>query len=160
MPQIASETEPFTEWTTHLCDCFEDVSTCCYGFWCCPCLACTVSGRFGENYCLPICDILTPSVMAACGIPVFVPPAVYGMRASIRNRYKIKGSLCKDIGVSCFCVWCAWCQMHRELKHRNKAPAVVNMQNQTVINMQPQMMMPVYPNSGGMVNQAVVVNTH
>ncbi|KAK7889000.1 hypothetical protein WMY93_024560 [Mugilogobius chulae] len=44
------------EWGTALFDCFEDVSTCCYGWWCAPCLACTVSGRLKECYFLPICD--------------------------------------------------------------------------------------------------------
>uniref|UniRef100_A0A3Q0RYD2 Plac8 onzin related protein 3 n=1 Tax=Amphilophus citrinellus TaxID=61819 RepID=A0A3Q0RYD2_AMPCI len=92
-----------------LLDCFEDASTCCYGFWCGPCLACTVSGRFGENNCLPLCDIF-------CGVPI--PPAALSVRAAMRNRYGIKGSLCNDIFVSCCCASCSWCQMHRELKHR------------------------------------------
>lgn len=41
-----------------------------------------------------------------------------------------QGSYCKDITASCFCVWCSWCQMHRELKYRNKHTTVV-------VNMQP-----------------------
>ncbi|XP_028443995.1 cornifelin homolog A isoform X3 [Perca flavescens] len=86
----------------------------CYGFWCCPCLACTVSGRFGENRCLPLCDICSPAILAALGIPLCAaPPAGLSLRAAMRNRYGIKGSLCKDIAVSCFCGWCNWCQMHR-----------------------------------------------
>lgn len=40
-----------------------------------------------------------------------------------------QGSYCKDIAASCFCVWCSWCQMHRELKYRKKGtPVIVNMQ--------------------------------
>uniref|UniRef100_A0A665VFI8 Plac8 onzin related protein 6 n=1 Tax=Echeneis naucrates TaxID=173247 RepID=A0A665VFI8_ECHNA len=121
---MASET---SEWNSELCDCFESASTCCYGFWCCPCLACTVSGRFGENRCLPLCDVCTPAIMTACGVPLFVPPVAVALWASLRNRYKIKGSICKDIIASCFCVWCVWCQMHRELKDRKKhSPVVVN----------------------------------
>uniref|UniRef100_A0A3Q1F0M4 Cornifelin-like n=1 Tax=Acanthochromis polyacanthus TaxID=80966 RepID=A0A3Q1F0M4_9TELE len=77
--------KPLTDWNSGLLDCFEDVSTCCYGFWCGPCLSCTVSGRFGENYCLPLCDI------CACG----APPARLSIRAAMRYRYGIKGSLCK-----------------------------------------------------------------
>uniref|UniRef100_A0A665VFA0 Plac8 onzin related protein 6 n=1 Tax=Echeneis naucrates TaxID=173247 RepID=A0A665VFA0_ECHNA len=123
---MASET---SEWNSELCDCFESASTCCYGFWCCPCLACTVSGRFGENRCLPLCDVCTPAIMTACGVPLFVPPVAVALWASLRNRYKIKGSICKDIIASCFCVWCVWCQMHRELKDRKKhSPVVVNVQ--------------------------------
>uniref|UniRef100_A0AAX7V0N8 Plac8 onzin related protein 6 n=1 Tax=Astatotilapia calliptera TaxID=8154 RepID=A0AAX7V0N8_ASTCA len=129
--------KPLTDWDSGLCDCFEDAHTCCYGFWCGPCLACTVSGRFGENYCLPLCDILGSAALAACGIPLCVPPAVLSVRAAMRNRYGIKGSLCKDIAVSCFCALCSWCQMHRELKHRKKTPTVITIENNTVYNMQP-----------------------
>ncbi|KAI4829226.1 hypothetical protein KUCAC02_023283 [Chaenocephalus aceratus] len=95
--------EPEKAWSSALLDCFEDINTCCYGFWCGPCLACTVSGR-----------------------------------AAMRNRYHIKGSLCNDVAVSCFCQRCSWCQMHRELKYRNTIPVVINMQHQTVIQMQNQ----------------------
>lgn len=41
-----------------------------------------------------------------------------------------QGSYCKDIATSCFCVWCSWCQMHRELKYRKKNTTVV-------VNIQP-----------------------
>uniref|UniRef100_A0A3B5LKZ2 Plac8 onzin related protein 6 n=1 Tax=Xiphophorus couchianus TaxID=32473 RepID=A0A3B5LKZ2_9TELE len=110
---LMSETPPIA-WKSGLFDCFEDVNTCCYGFWCCPFLACTVSRRFGENYCLPLCDMLCPVVFAACGMPLFFTPAALSLRASIRNKHGIKGSLCEDIFASCCCVWCSWCQMHRE----------------------------------------------
>ncbi|XP_061680584.1 cornifelin-like [Syngnathoides biaculeatus] len=125
--------EPLTDWESGLCDCFENASTCCYGFWCCPCLACTVAGKYGENRCLPLCDIFSPGVCVSCGIPVFLPPAVLSLRASMRSRYGIKGSLCKDILASCFCMWCSWCQMHRELKHQRKTPTIINVHNQTVV---------------------------
>ncbi|XP_059197649.1 uncharacterized protein LOC131978142 [Centropristis striata] len=129
--------QPETDWNSGLCDCFEDASTCCYGFWCGPCIACTVSERFGENRFLPICDICGPVILSFCGIPLAVPPAVLSLRVAVRNKYGIKGSVCKDIlAVSC-CGWCAWCQMHRELKHRKKTPSVINVQNQTIVQMQP-----------------------
>ncbi|CAJ1060997.1 placenta-specific gene 8 protein-like%2C partial [Xyrichtys novacula] len=136
--------QPLVDWDSGLCDCFEEASTCCYGFWCCPCLACTVSGRLGENRCLPLCDICSPAILAVCGHPLFIPPAGLSVRAALRNRYGIKGSLCRDIAVACFCGWCNWCQMHRELKHRKKTPTVINMQNQTIFTTQPPpvMMMP------------------
>uniref|UniRef100_A0A8C5DIR6 PLAC8 family protein n=1 Tax=Gouania willdenowi TaxID=441366 RepID=A0A8C5DIR6_GOUWI len=75
---------PLIDFNTGLFGCFED------GCWCCPCLACTVSGRFGENICLPLCDIITLVCFSACGIPLFVPPAGVTMTASMRNRYGIK----------------------------------------------------------------------
>ncbi|XP_055364357.1 cornifelin homolog A-like isoform X2 [Betta splendens] len=100
----------------------------CYGFWCCPCLACSVSKDFGENTCLPLCDILSPAITSALGIPLCVPPAVLSMRVAMRHRYNIHGSVCKDIATSCFCEWCSWCQMQRELKHRKKNVPVMVMQ--------------------------------
>nr|XP_033937003.1 uncharacterized protein LOC117445424 isoform X1 [Pseudochaenichthys georgianus] len=172
--------EPEKAWSSALLDCFEDTNTCCYGFWCGPCLACTVSGRFGENYCFPLCDIVPLCTSAIIGLPICVPPAVLSTRAAMRNRYHIKvrydacevytndvcyishdkfnqsealssiqlnmllffgslqGSLCNDVAVSCFCQWCSWCQMHRELKYRNIIPVVINMQHQTVVQMQNQ----------------------
>ncbi|XP_054908192.1 uncharacterized protein LOC129374026 [Poeciliopsis prolifica] len=122
---------PLKQWKSGLFDCFEDVSTCCYGFWCCPCLACTVSRRFGENPCLPLCDILTCCTIPLGGTPFTIPPAALALRASIRVKRGLQGSLCTDLVASCCCVWCSWCQMHRELK--DDTPHVVVVQ-------QPQML--------------------
>uniref|UniRef100_A0A8D3BGG7 Cornifelin-like n=1 Tax=Scophthalmus maximus TaxID=52904 RepID=A0A8D3BGG7_SCOMX len=120
---------PLTEWNSDLCACCEDARYCCYGFWCCSCIACAVSEKFGEHRCLPILDICSPAITACCGCPCCVAPAALALRVGIRHRYGIQGSLCKDIAVSCFCEWCAWCQMHRELKYRmNNHTVVVNMQ--------------------------------
>ncbi|XP_041647946.1 cornifelin-like [Cheilinus undulatus] len=149
---MAVTVQPLTDWNTGLFDCCDDVSTCCYGFWCCPCLACTVSGRFGENRCLPLCDICSPAVVSALGIPLCAPPAALSLRAAIRHRHAIKGTLCKDIATSCFCSWCSWCQMNRELKYRKKNTAVV-------VNVQPPpvMMAPGNAPPAGFVNQPVVM---
>ncbi|KAF7663957.1 hypothetical protein LDENG_00194040 [Lucifuga dentata] len=112
---------PLQNWNTDLFDCCSDTKTCCYAFWCCPCFACSTSADFGTNRCLPLCDILSPAIIAACGIPLCVPPAALSLRVAIRYKYGIKGSLCKDIATSCFCEWCAWCQMAREIKHQKKS---------------------------------------
>uniref|UniRef100_A0A672IWG7 Plac8 onzin related protein 2 n=1 Tax=Salarias fasciatus TaxID=181472 RepID=A0A672IWG7_SALFA len=100
-------------WNTGLCDCCEDTSTCCYGFWCCPCLACTcqiISERTGV--CLPLCDLFSPAIFA-----------------SLLSIASLQGSLCKDIAVSCFCSTCSWCQIHRKLKEHRKAPIIINVHN-------------------------------
>ncbi|XP_024133886.1 protein PLANT CADMIUM RESISTANCE 11 isoform X2 [Oryzias melastigma] len=159
---IVMEEKKLKEWNTALFDCFEDASTCCYGFWCGPCLACTVSGRFGEAYCLPVCDVMT-SASQFVGVPVCVPPVAVSMRAAMRNRYGIKGSIAGDIVASCCCTWCSWCQMHRELKHQRKAPVVINMQQQQVIhmqpNLQPMMMMPTVPMAPMYMSQPQTIMT-
>nr|XP_061790906.1 cornifelin homolog B-like [Nerophis lumbriciformis] len=131
-----SSKQTLTDWNSDLFDCCQDRSSCCYGFFCCPCLACSVAGKFGENRCLPLCDICSsafgiplfsppaalslsitcsPAVWTASKIPLIAPPAALSLRAGIRNRYGVKGSLCEDIIASCCCLWCTWCQMHREL---------------------------------------------
>ncbi|XP_076026311.1 cornifelin-like [Genypterus blacodes] len=127
-----------TNWSSGLFDCFDDTPSCCYGFWCCPCFACSTSGKFGENSCLPLCDILTPALLAACGIPLCVPPAAVTMRVAIRHKYGIKGSLCKDIITSCFCEWCSWCQMAREMKHHKQMAKAGKAQPDTVVVLQNQ----------------------
>ncbi|KAM7012641.1 cornifelin homolog A-like isoform 1-T2 [Tautogolabrus adspersus] len=150
-------TEPLVEWETGLFGCSEEIGTCCYGFWCCPCLACTVSEKFGENPCLPLYDFCISSTLAALGLPLFAPPAGLSLRAAMRNRYGIKGSLCEDIAIACCCGSCSWCQMHRELKHRKKKPTVVNVQNATVFATQPAPVMMMMPQ--GFVNQQGVITT-
>uniref|UniRef100_A0A3B3UZP0 Plac8 onzin related protein 6 n=1 Tax=Poecilia latipinna TaxID=48699 RepID=A0A3B3UZP0_9TELE len=111
LPDKMTET-PLKQWKSGLFDCFEDANTCCYGFWCCPFLACTVSRRFGENPCLPLCDMLVSSTVVVFGVSFVIPPVALSLRASIRNKRGLKGSLYSDILTSCCCVWCSWCQMH------------------------------------------------
>uniref|UniRef100_A0A3P9M5C6 Uncharacterized protein n=1 Tax=Oryzias latipes TaxID=8090 RepID=A0A3P9M5C6_ORYLA len=79
-----------SEWNSGLLSCCDDMSSCCYGFWCFPCLACTVAGSFGENRCLPLCDICSPAAFSSFGIPLCVPPAGLSLRVGIRHMYGIK----------------------------------------------------------------------
>lgn len=108
--------QPLTNWNSGLFSCCDNMSSCkevsssfspfgpirlfadgdpacfsgCYGFWCCPCLACSVSGQAGANRCLPLCDIFSPAVLSACSVPLFVPPALLSVRVGLRQRYGIK----------------------------------------------------------------------
>ncbi|KAI5104538.1 plac8 onzin related protein 6 [Silurus meridionalis] len=84
-------------WSSGLCDCCEDMSTCCFGFWCPCCLMCTTSQEFGECLCLPLLDM--------CFGPI-IPPAAYSLRSAMRERYRI--------------------QMARELKLRRQPQVFVN----------------------------------
>ncbi|XP_058493552.1 cornifelin homolog B-like [Solea solea] len=124
--------QPLPKWSTGLFACCEDSQSCCFGFWCCACVACSVSKKAGEHRCLPMNDFCVYGLLTAVGMPLYVPPAALSLRVGIRKKYGIENSLCNDITVSCFCVWCSWCQMHRELKIREKSDAVV------LVNMQPR----------------------
>ncbi|XP_051540834.1 cornifelin-like [Myxocyprinus asiaticus] len=126
-PHVKVKTQ-MSAWSTGLFDCCQDMNSCCYAYWCCPCFACSTTGEFGESTCLPLIDLLGPGLMAAFGMVVCVPPVTLGMRVAVRHRYDIGGSLFEDILVSCCCVWCSWCQMNREIKERKKPITVVTMQ--------------------------------
>ncbi|KAK0135575.1 PLAC8-like protein 1 [Merluccius polli] len=85
----------------------KDEITGCFGLWCCPCHACSTAKKAGECLCLPLLD--------SCGI---IPPAAMAMRLSMRRRYQIEGTLCKDCVYATFCYACTWCQISRELNSR------------------------------------------
>uniref|UniRef100_A0A672S2N1 Cornifelin homolog B-like n=1 Tax=Sinocyclocheilus grahami TaxID=75366 RepID=A0A672S2N1_SINGR len=83
-------------WNSGICDCCEDLNSCCFAYWCFPCFTCATTGNFGESTCLPLLDIF------------------------VRYKYHIGGSICEDIMMTCCCIWCSWCQMSREIKARKK----------------------------------------
>ncbi|XP_059208173.1 cornifelin homolog B-like [Centropristis striata] len=104
-PLIVSSVE--AEWASRICDCCDNKKECCFAFWCCPCFACKTTKRFGQCLCLPLLDIFS------CCHPITM-----SMRVSVRHRYSIKGSLCKDCLCSTFCLPCVWCQMSREMNEQ------------------------------------------
>ncbi|TNN45994.1 hypothetical protein EYF80_043803 [Liparis tanakae] len=68
------------EWTSGLCECCLETSDCCYGFWCCPCFACSTSRLLGHSLCLPLLDV--------CGC--VIRPITTAMRVHVRQRYGIR----------------------------------------------------------------------
>ncbi|XP_071334068.1 placenta-specific gene 8 protein-like [Trachinotus anak] len=97
------------QWSTGICDCFDDVHVCCCGFWCFPCFACKTTYDFGEFCCLPLLDNLGMT----CPQPISM-----SMRVAVRNRYGIQGDMTSDCVHTTFCTICSWCQMAREIKRR------------------------------------------
>ncbi|XP_041361740.1 cornifelin homolog A-like [Gigantopelta aegis] len=86
-------------WSTGLCGCCEDISSCCLGCWC-PCgLACRVAMDMGESCCAPCCAGILP------------------LRTKLRVQHNIRGSILLDCCVVCWCPCCALCQMAREQTH-------------------------------------------
>uniref|UniRef100_A0A672LIT1 Cornifelin homolog A-like n=1 Tax=Sinocyclocheilus grahami TaxID=75366 RepID=A0A672LIT1_SINGR len=103
------------QWSSGICDCCQDVPECCFSFWCFPCFACATARKHGECLCLPLLDGF------GC-----IPPITMAMRVSVRTRYGIQGTICKDCVYSTFCGVCAWCQMSREMNVRENNISLVH----------------------------------
>ncbi|KAK7909505.1 hypothetical protein WMY93_014189 [Mugilogobius chulae] len=95
------------EWSTGLCECYKDMGDCCCALCCLPLFTCRVTHALGVCPCLPLLDCMS------C-----VPPASLAMRASVRERYGIKGSVWSDCVLGCCCYPLSWLQISRELKRR------------------------------------------
>ncbi|KAM3848219.1 PLAC8-like protein 1 [Vipera latastei] len=88
-------------WSTGLFDICSDKTICLCGLLCSPCLECRLASKYGECFCFPL---LLGSTLA--------------LRAGIRERYSIHGTLCED-WMAVHCCWpCAICQMAREMRMR------------------------------------------
>ncbi|KAL5544735.1 hypothetical protein UlMin_008519 [Ulmus minor] len=116
---VAYGSQPAGQWTTGLCDCCEDTSS-CMTTWCCPFIT------FGRN-----AEIIdrgkTSCGSAGCKFYIlscfaFLYSCTY--RTKLRAHYNLPEEPCKDCCVHCFCTACAICQEYRELKNRGLDPAL------------------------------------
>ncbi|XP_029437146.1 cornifelin homolog B-like [Rhinatrema bivittatum] len=114
------------EWSSGICDCFDDCGVCCFAFWCFPCFMCKTADEYGECLCLPLLDMLGKGLH----------PITMAMRSGMRERYGIKGSICNDCCIVCWCCSCAWCQMSREMKSRKQPLTIVNAQSINIPHVQ------------------------
>ncbi|KAB5548621.1 hypothetical protein PHYPO_G00057710 [Pangasianodon hypophthalmus] len=100
---VTTITQTGGDWSTGLCDVCDDVSTCLAGAFIPCCLEVSLAHQYGECLCLPL-----------------LPASTFAMRVAIRERFKIRGSVCEDwVTVYC-CYPLAVCQMTREMKRRLK----------------------------------------
>ncbi|XP_030635120.1 placenta-specific gene 8 protein-like [Chanos chanos] len=136
-PTVSTLAVQSNQWHTGICDCFDDCDVCCFAFWCFPFFACRTASDFGECFCLPLVD------NTLC-YGVSLPPISLAMRAAVRNRYGIEGSLMSDCMYTAFCNTCSWCQMAREIKRRKATITVINSQS-TVISAPPVVVSPPPP---------------
>ncbi|KAL4659755.1 PLAC8-like protein 1 [Arapaima gigas] len=91
-------------WSTGLFNVCSDMTTCLLGTFFPFCLDLNLAHHYGECLCLPL-----------------LPGSTFAMRVGIRERFKIRGSVCEDcLAVHC-CYPLAICQMIREMKKRLKS---------------------------------------
>ncbi|XP_046348217.1 placenta-specific gene 8 protein-like [Haliotis rufescens] len=94
-------------WSTGLCGCFEDVMGCLCVMFCQECYGCHLASKAGETCCLPCC----------------VPYWLVSLRAHIRGKHNIQGSICDDCCMVVCCYQCTMCQLSREINNINNGRA-------------------------------------
>ncbi|CAL1392792.1 unnamed protein product [Linum trigynum] len=103
-------------WSTGLCDCFDDCSSCCLTAWC-PCVA---FGRIAE---------IVDRGQTSCGLSGTVYALMLWMfgcacilscfyRSKMRGQLFLEEQPCPDCLVHLFCEGCALCQEYRELQNK------------------------------------------
>ncbi|KAI4313746.1 hypothetical protein L6164_026701 [Bauhinia variegata] len=103
-------------WSTHLCDCFSDMSICCLTFWC-PCVTFGLIAEKADNGSKPclLSAICYVSVAFLIGCPNFYS---FPYRTKLRRQYSLQASPCEDCMVHCFCEPCALCQEYLEIQNQ------------------------------------------
>ncbi|KAI5077708.1 hypothetical protein GOP47_0007532 [Adiantum capillus-veneris] len=109
------------QWTTGLCGCFEDLSSCCCSC-CCPCIP------VGQ-----VVNVLDSGNTSCCegGLIFCVLESLTGLgclytcgyRKKLRMRFGLSADPCNDFLTDCCCLCCSIAQTHRELKNRNMDPS-------------------------------------
>jgi Cys-rich protein (TIGR01571 family) len=100
-----------------LCGCFNDMPTCCFGFWCHPCLYGINAEKIDGSSCVGSCLVYClTSIFHLCWLPHM------SKRKTLRMKYRLKEEPCHDCLVTAFCAGCSVCQEARELKTRGTHP--------------------------------------
>jgi len=134
-------------WSTDLCGCFADGSSCCIGLFCPCCLygenQQQLDGESSQTHC---CIYFMVSLIGCCCIPHM------SRRRLLRQKFGLIEE-CDDCIVTALCAPCANCQESRELRYHSKgAPAPQVM----VVNQSPPQPAPVVQESAVAQQYAVV----
>nr|AAI29487.1 Zgc:158845 protein [Danio rerio] len=87
------------EFQTGLMSCCEDMSICCCGLFCLPCMGCSIASDMNE------------CCLCGLGMP---------MRSVYRTKYNIQGSMSTDFCIVYNCMPCAACQLKRDIEIRKR----------------------------------------
>ncbi|KAL2546496.1 Protein PLANT CADMIUM RESISTANCE 2 [Forsythia ovata] len=103
-------------WSTDLCHCCHDVSSCCLTCWC----PCVTFGRIAEIVDRGSTSCGVSGVLYAMMLCLTGCSCLYSCfyRPKLRGQYFLDESPCTDCCVHCCCETCALCQEYRELKNQ------------------------------------------
>ncbi|KAJ3699312.1 hypothetical protein LUZ61_003017 [Rhynchospora tenuis] len=104
------------QWTTGLCSCFDDCSSCCLTLWC-PCVTFGRIAHMTDRGLTSCCG----SASLCCFLCLcvgfhWIYTCIY--RRNLRMLYNLPESPCCDCCVEYCCECCSLCQMYRELQNR------------------------------------------
>eukprot|EP00253_Pinus_taeda_P000671 PITA_00671 len=119
---------PPQNWTTGLCDCGEDCSTCCLTCWC-PCIAFGQMAEIIDNGSTSCC--VSGAVYYLLMHVACTPCYTCFYRKKLRAKFNLEAAPCGDCLVHCCCQQCALCQEYRQLTNSGLDPALgwaVNME--------------------------------
>merc|ERR1711998_43059 len=110
---MGATNETMGEWKAgSVFGCFNDISSCCYGYCCFPCAYGSVSDKV-DGSCVTAC--LLANFCTLCTVCCIAP----GRRKTIRDKLALDEAPCSDCITWVCCPTCANCQEARELKLRN-----------------------------------------
>ncbi|XP_042487427.1 protein PLANT CADMIUM RESISTANCE 2-like [Macadamia integrifolia] len=104
-------------WSSGLCDCGDDLKSCCLTCWC----RCVAFGEIseivdeGSTSCVANGVIYTMIMIFSGGCQCCYS---YCYRSKMREKYNLEEHACSDFLVHCCCEPCAICQEYRELQSR------------------------------------------
>jgi Cys-rich protein (TIGR01571 family) len=112
IPQTIPQQQPqqsHRQWSTNICDCCIDPSSCCMAFLCPCCAFIKVSNNANnekeccDGCCRGLCCLLLP-----CSVFIRAP-----YRKKLRVKYNLPAKPCNDC---CTTFWCPFCALSQELR--------------------------------------------
>ena len=122
----ATQQLPPDQWHSGLCDCFQDMDSCCESMWCEYCTMGHIygkvkTGRLEPDWAICCGTYCADALFLMGGARCFM---VWNNRNNVRQRFNIdpEGNDCAEGCKSFWCSQCAQCQTHRELTVRGYWP--------------------------------------
>ncbi|KAM4107884.1 hypothetical protein ACB094_03G001400 [Castanea mollissima] len=119
---VSYTSPPEEQWSTGICDCFKDMTSCWVTCWC-PCIT---FGRTAEivDQGRTTCFTAIRNCLLLAHLAGIIGACIYTCtyRAKLRVHYSLPPKPCGDCCVHFCCFFCALCQEYRELKIRGLDP--------------------------------------